>query len=64
MQETATLYGITEWTLYRALRGQVRPKALRRADHGGSKSLPMADMEQYCELIAAIKLRTSNQHHW
>src|SRR5688500_5241981 len=30
MQETAALYGVTEWTLYRALREHVRPKALRR----------------------------------
>ena len=61
MQETAALYGVTEWTLYRALREHVRPKALRRADYGGSKRLPTAEMERYCELVAAIKLRTSNK---
>jgi hypothetical protein len=61
MKETAALYGLSEWTLYRALREQARPKALRRADFGQTKSLPTADMERYCEVIAAIKLRTSNK---
>ena len=61
MQETAALYGISEWTLYRSLREQSRPKSLRRADCGQSRALPTADMERYCELIAAMKLRTSNK---
>jgi hypothetical protein len=61
MQETAALYGISEGALYRALHQQVRPKSLRRADCGQTRSLPTADMERYCELIAAIKLRTSNK---
>ena len=61
MQETAALYGISEWTLYRALHQQMRPKALRRADSGQPRSVPTAEMERYCELIAAIKLRTSNK---
>jgi hypothetical protein len=61
MQETATLYGISKATLYRALHQQIRPKALRRSDSGHPRSVPTADMERYCELIAAIKLRTSNK---
>lgn len=61
MKETATLYGVSEWTLYRALSQQARPRALKRADSGHTRSLPTAEMEQYCELIAAIKLRTSNK---
>jgi hypothetical protein len=61
MKETAALYGISEAALYRALHQHVRPKSLRRADCGQTRSLPTADMERYCELIAAIKLRTSNK---
>jgi hypothetical protein len=60
MQETAALYGVSEATLYRALREYTRPKALRRSDCGQSRILPVEDMENYCEIIAAIKIRTSN----
>jgi hypothetical protein len=61
MQATAALYGVSEPTLYRMLEHQVRPRALQRADHGVPRVLPKAELECYCELIAAIKVRTSNR---
>jgi hypothetical protein len=61
MQETAQLYGVSEVTLYRALRLQARPRALRRSDRGEPRVLPKAALERYCEIIAAIKVRTSNK---
>ena len=61
MQDTAELYGISESTLYRALREHRRPKALRRSDCGKPRALPKDEMESFCEIIAAIKIRTSNQ---
>ena len=61
MQETAGLYGVSEATLYRALRTHHRPKTLRRSDRGVTRILSVDEMERYCELIAAIKIRTSNQ---
>ena len=61
MQETAALYGVTEVTLYRLLRERMRPRSLRRADYGQPRVLPKAELEHYCELVAAIKLRTSNR---
>ena len=61
MRETAHLYGISEQTLYRALAQRARPKALRRSDHGTPRVVPQEKMEYYCELIAAIKVRTSNK---
>lgn len=61
MQETAALYGISESTLYRALRDHNRPKPLRRSDRGKPRILPAEEMEAYCEIIAAIKIRTSNK---
>ncbi len=61
MQETADLYGVSEATLYRALRTHHRPKTLRRSDRGVTRILSVDEMERYCELIAAIKIRTSNQ---
>lgn len=59
--QTADLYGVSQWALYRALRAHARPKALRRADRGLPRVLPREKMEYYCEVIAAIKVRTSNK---
>jgi hypothetical protein len=59
------LYDVSVDTLYRAVRARMRPRALRRSDCGSPRKLPQAEMERYCELIAAIKHRTSNRqgHH-
>jgi hypothetical protein len=59
--EAAHLYGVSEQTLYRALAQRSRPKALRRSDRGAPRVLAQDQMERYCELIAAIKVRTSNK---
>ena len=61
IHEMAVFYGVSEKSLYRALQLNLRPKALRRSDHGVPRVLPREKMERYCELIAAVKLRTSNQ---
>jgi hypothetical protein len=61
MQNTARLYGVSEPTLYRALAARGRPKLVRRADRGTPRVLPQEQLERYCELIAAIKVRTSNK---
>jgi hypothetical protein len=61
IHETAELYGISEQSLYRALAKCRRPKALRRSDRGVPRVLPADQMEHYCELIAALKVRTSNR---
>ena len=56
----AELYGITRSTLYRALQGQLRPRAAQRAVKGVPRAVPTAAHERYCEVIAALKLRTTN----
>ena len=57
----ATAYGVSVWTIYRALRELTRPKSVRRSDHGSTRALPTAEMERYAEIIAALKIRTSNK---
>jgi hypothetical protein len=61
MQETAALYGVSEATLYRAIQHHGKPRAVNRADRGQSRLLPQAELERYLEVIAALKLRTSNR---
>ena len=61
LRDTAELYGICEQSLYRALAQRLRPKALRRSDRGIPRVLPLEELEHYCEVIAAMKVRTSNK---
>ena len=57
----AQLYGVSSTTVYRALRALLTPRAAHRADRGTPRVLPHAALERYCELIAALKLRTTNK---
>ena len=61
VQGCADLHGISAATLYRALREQFRPRPLHRRDRGRPRKLSRREMERFCELIAAMKLRTTNR---
>jgi hypothetical protein len=56
----ADLHGVSIATIYRALREQFRPRSLHRRDRGRPRKLPQQEMERFCELLAAMKLRTTN----
>ena len=58
---TAQLYGISVTTVYRALSLVLRPRTAHRSDHGQPRVLPPSELEHYCELIATLKLRTTNK---
>ena len=60
--DAAQFYGVSSATLYRALREHLRPKPVRRTDHGDTKVVPIAEMERYAEIIAALKVRTTNKN--
>ena len=57
----ADAYGISTGTMYRALRELNRPKSVRRVDHGRTRIAPQAEMERYAEIVAALKIRTTNK---
>lgn len=66
LESAASLYGISRATLYRQLRRLFQPpKAVRRADRGKPRKIPVDDLERFCEIIAALKIRTANKkgHH-
>lgn len=65
IQTFADLYAVSVSSVYRALREKRTPKSLRRADAGFTRVLPNAEMELYCQIIAAMKLKTRNKkgHH-
>lgn len=57
----ALLYGVSPTTVYRALQAFQKPHAVHRKDRGKPRVLPRSELERYCELIAALKLRTLNK---
>jgi len=57
----ASLYGVSATTVYRALQAFQKPHSAHRADYGKPRMLPQAELERYCELIAALKLCTTNK---
>ena len=61
IRETATTYGVSETTVYRALQRRTAPRAVHRGDRGIPRVLSEDQLERYCELIAAMKLRTANK---
>ena len=58
--ETAELYGVSPETIYRNLRHHTLPHSVRRTDYGQTRVMPKQDLLRYCEVIAALKVRTSN----
>ena len=60
VESAAGLFGVSRATLYRALAGLKRPQGLRRADRGEPRKINRQELERYCEIVAALKLRTSN----
>ncbi len=49
---------ISEDTVYRILRENIQVRSVRRADYGVPRVIPKDGLERYCEIIAAIKIRT------
>ena len=61
MASTAQLYAVSRATLYRLLRGERRPKDAHRADRGRPRAMPATEIERWCEIVAAMKVRTTNK---
>jgi len=58
---TADFYGVSSATIYRALQELQKPKSTSRADFGQPRKMPVSQMQRYCEIVAALKLRTTNK---
>jgi hypothetical protein len=58
--ETAELYGVSPETVYRSLRQHTLPHSVRRNDRGQPRVMPKQTLLRYCEVIAALKVRTTN----
>jgi hypothetical protein len=61
MNSTAELYAVSRAPLYRQLRGDRRPKDACRSDRGSTRAMQPAEIERLCEIVAAMKIRTTNR---
>lgn len=61
VKETAELFSVDVSTVHRLLRGLKTPPHDSRSDKGNLRKVSHDSMITYCELIAAIKLRTENK---
>jgi hypothetical protein len=61
VQEFADLCGVSKSTIYRRLRKRKKPNGLKRADCGTPRVAKKAEMERFCQIIAAMKIRTRNK---
>ncbi len=62
IKQASDLYGVSESTLYRQLSQVKKPKSVQRSDAGRPRNIPEEKMVQYCEIIAALKIRTTNKN--
>lgn len=62
IREAAELYdGVSQASLYRALRKVGKPASTKRSDCGLPRVMSYKELERYCEVIAAITVRTCNK---
>lgn len=61
MDSMASLYAVSRATLYRLLRGDRRAKDAHRTDRGKPRVMTTARIERWCEIVAALKVRTTNK---
>jgi transposase InsO family protein len=60
-EEAAKGFSVSLSTVRRALRNYIKPKSVKRSDFNRPRTVSAADMQNYCELIAALKIRTRNK---
>ncbi len=61
LEEAAALYDVSVSTVRRSLRQHHQPRSVFRNDYNEPRVVSQAGMKRYCELIAALKLRTTNK---
>lgn len=61
MKEAAELYGVSISTIYRAIGKYNKLSTVTRADYNHPRLMNFDTIKKYCEVIAALKLRTSNK---
>ena len=61
MLDTAAVFNVSLSTVRRAIKNYHRPHFIQRADYNKPRKISAAEMVHYCELIAALKMRSCNR---
>ena len=62
-EEVAKSFDVSLSTIRRVLRNYRKPKSSRRSDFNHPRIISTAEMQYYCDLIAALKKRTTNKQN-
>jgi len=60
-EEASKSFGVSLSTVRRVLRTYQKPKSLKRADFNRPRNMTAAEMQNYCEIVVAVKIRTTNK---
>ncbi|MBF0227532.1 MAG: transposase family protein [Desulfobacterales bacterium] len=65
VKEIADIHGVSTSTIRRELRKHYKIQSFSRSDYNKTRVISRMEMKRYCELIAALKIRTTNKkgHH-
>ena len=61
IKEAANLYGISEKYAYKIISDDEKTIISRRSDFNQTRVVPTVEMEKFCEIVAAVKIRTLNK---
>ena len=61
IEEAAHAFQVSVSTVRRALKHYRQPRTAHRADYNHSRKISATEMLQYCEVIAALKIRSTNR---
>jgi len=61
IQETAQGFNLSLSTVRRALKNYSKPHSIKRNDYNQPRKISKDEMQHYCELIAALKIRSTNR---
>jgi transposase InsO family protein len=61
INETAKTFDVSFSTVRRAIKNYSRPRSIVRSDYNCPRKISKEEMIRYCELIAALKIRSTNR---
>jgi len=61
IQETAQVFNVSLSTVRRTLKNYCEPRSIQRSDYNRPRKISREEMLSYCEVIAALKIRSTNK---
>lgn len=61
INETAKAFDVSFSTVRRAIKNYSQPRSITRSDYNCPRKISKEEMVRYCELIAALKIRSTNR---